>query len=541
MQESLTRKDILKTDFVKEPIYNNFIVPLIPGLMPKLLDEIPLVAFRLNYTSDVPLYKQLYDLLRKAMLDGKLNPGQKLPGTRSLASELKISRNTVAIAFDLLRIEGYISGKTGSGSFVNEIPDNTYTVKNILSIKKQNGADNLLSSKTEESVKRVARKLEKKISQENIIKINSADGKIIPFQNGIPAVNEFPIKVWLKIINQATINISNLHLGYGDATGFRPLREAIASYLRTYRAVNCTTDQIIIVNGSQQGLDLIGRVLLNKGSNVWLEDPGYFGVRASMTSAGTSIHPCPLDDEGLDIEYSIKHNPKPDLIYTTPSYQFPLGLTMSFSRRIQLLDYAEKNNCWIIEDDYDSEFRYIGNPLPSLQGMDQSKSVLYLGTFSKVLVPGLRLGYLVLPDNEMLESFMAMKFIMDRQSPILEQTILARYIEEGHFTRHIRKMRMLYKSRQEFLIDEINKNLTGLAGAEQSPSGMHIIVWLPKNLNDQKVSEEALKNNLIVNPLSGYSIKFFKDPGLILGYTAFDEQEIKNGIQKLKKTLEKFH
>ena len=307
------------------------------------------------------------------------------------------------------------------------------------------------------------------------------------------------------------------------------------------RAVNCTADQVIIINGSQQGLDLIGRVLLIKGSHVWLEDPGYFGVRASIISVGASIYACSLDEQGLDLSYSLKHNPKPDLIYTTPSHQFPLGQTMSVARRIQLLNFAKKNKCWIIEDDYDSEFRYVGNPLPSLQGMDQNKSVLYLGTFSKVLVPGLRLGYLVLPDASMVEAFTSMKYIMDRQSPILEQITLAKYIEEGHFTKHIRKMRMLYKSRQEFLIEEINKKLSGLVDVKSSPSGMHVIAWLKKKISDKKVAAEALKIDLIVNPLSDYSIKFHRNPGLILGYTAFDEQEIKKGMNKLQQVLEKIN
>lgn len=496
--------------------------------MPKIIDEIPLVALKLDYSCKVPLYKQLYDLLRNAILEGKINPGKRLPGTRSLAAELNISRNTVAIAFEQLRIEGYITGKTGSGSFVNELPDKK-PIQNALS------KENVITKGSAKSKKGV-----KELPVIVLPRLVN-DAKVIPFQNGIPAINEFPIKTWIKIINQTSINISNLHLSYGDAAGYKPLREAIAFYLQTYRAVHCTPDQIIIINGSQQGLDLIGRVLLKKGFRVWLEDPGYFGVRASMISVDASIYPCPLDEEGLDLSYSVNHNPKPDLIYTTPSHQFPLGQTMSVARRIQLLNYAKKNRCWIIEDDYDSEFRYIGNPLPSLQGMDQSKSVLYLGTFSKVLVPGLRLGYLVLPDAKMVEAFTSMKYIMDRQSPILEQITLAKYIEEGHFTKHIRKMRMLYKSRQEFLIEEINKKLSGLVSVKPSSSGMHIIVWPSKKISDKKVAAEALKIDLIVNPLSEYSIKFHQKPGLILGYTAFDEQEIKKGVNKLQQVLEKLN
>lgn len=501
--------------------------------MPKSLEEIPLVAFKLNYSSSIPLYKQLYDLLRIAILEGKIKTGKKLPGTRYLASELKISRNTVGLAYEQLRIEGYINGKTGSGTYVNEIPDNTFTIK----VKSSNKNSD---RKTTASVKKVSDKIKKRIGYSRILKRNIQIEELIPFQNAIPAMDEFTVKPWLKIINQSYLNISNLHLGYGDAAGYNKFREVIAEYLRTYRAVNCTASQIIIVNGSQQGLDLIGRVLLNPGSNVWLEDPGYFGARASMISAGVSIHPCPLDDEGLDIKYSSKHNPKPELIYTTPSHQYPIGITMSVARRMQLLNYAKKNKCWIIEDDYDSEFRYIGNPLPSLQGMDQNKSVFYLGTFSKVLFPGLRLGYLVLPDEKLLEAFLSVKFVMDRQSPIFEQAILAKYIEQGHFTKHIRKMRILYKERQQILIDELIKELDGIIEVESSPAGMHLIAWLPKHLNDRIISKEMHKNNLIAQPLSDYSIKFFNNPGLILGYTAFNKKEIKDGVKKLKNVLTNF-
>lgn len=489
--------------------------------MPKIIDEIPLVTINLHHKSDVPLYKQLYNLFRDAILEGKIDQGKKLPGTRSLAKDLMISRNTVAIAFDQLKIEGYISGKTGSGYYVNEIPDK----RPLVSIK---SSEKIATSK--------------KISLPNRVPLNLRQNNfttenILPFQNGLPALNEFPIRTWLKLLNQIPTNISNLHLGYSDAAGYRPLREIIATYLQTYRAVNCTADQILIVNGSQQGLDLIARILLKKGSNIWMEDPGYGGVKASMLAADAKLHPCPLDEEGMNLKYSEKHNVKPDLIYTTPSHQFPTGVIMSISRRLELLKFAAENKCWIIEDDYDSEFRYHGHPLPSLQGMDENKSILYLGTFSKVLVPGLRLGYLVLPDSSMLDSFKSLKYIMDRQSPVFEQMILARYIEEGHLTKHIRRMRMLYKSRQQFIVDEINKNFNGLLSADPLPSGMHIVAKLTQKMNDAKVSAEALKHNVIVHPLSDYCLRFRQDPALIMGYTAFSETEMKEGLNKLKKVL----
>ncbi len=361
--------------------------------------------------------------------------------------------------------------------------------------------------------------------------------EIIPFQNGLPSLDEFPLKVWLKLNNQIAQTLSNAHLGYGEAAGYKQLREEIAVYLRTYRAVKCNADQIIIVNGSQQGLDLIMRVLLEPGDNVWLEDPGYFGARASMLFSDAQIFPCPLDNEGLNIEYSSKKYPPPKLIYTTPSHQFPLGLTMSISRRIQLLQYASKNNCWIIEDDYDSEFRYSGSPLPSLQGMDKNNCVIYLGTFSKVLFPALRLGYIVLPDPQMIDVFVSAKSMMDRQSPMFEQMITSQFLKMGYFTRHIRKMRTLYKERQEFLINEIEKELGDSLKVNVSDAGMHIIAWLPENLDDMIISQKARENNLIAYPLSEYVLKFKQKPGLILGYTAFDKPKLKSAIQILKKIL----
>ena len=478
---------------------------------------------KINSSSDIPLYKQLYNAFRQSILEGKFSPGQKLPGTRSLASELKISRNTVVLAFEQLLLEGYIKGKIGAGTFVNEIPDNFLNAKENVNRKK--------------SEKKITTHLISQLGSPELVHRNILREEIIPFQNGLPSLDEFPLKVWLKLNNQIAQTLSYAHLGYGEAAGYKQLKEEIAVYLRTYRAVKCNADQIIIVNGSQQGLDLIMRVLLEPGDNVWLEDPGYFGARASILFSNAQIFPCPLDNEGLNIEYSSKKYPPPKLIYTTPSHQFPLGLTMSISRRIQLLQYASKNNCWIIEDDYDSEFRYSGSPLPSLQGMDKNNCVIYLGTFSKVLFPALRLGYIVLPDPQMIDVFVSAKSMMDRQSPMFEQMITSQFLKMGYFTRHIRKMRTLYKERQEFLINEIEKELGDSLKVNVSDAGMHIIAWLPENLDDMIISQKARENNLIAYPLSEYVLKFKQKPGLILGYTAFDKPKLKSAIQILKKII----
>jgi GntR family transcriptional regulator / MocR family aminotransferase len=491
--------------------------------MPKQIDEIPLVTLKIDKNSEIPLYRQLYNNFRKSILEGVFHPGQKLPGTRSLAAELKVSRNTVVLAFEQLLLEGYINGKIGAGTFVNEIPDNLLNLKAKVNRK--------------ESEKKLTTNLISQLGSPELIHRNITSEEIIPFQNGVPSLDDFPIKTWLKINSQISRKINSMHLGYGEAAGYRPLREEIASYLRTYRAVNCNADQIIIVNGSQQGLDLIMRVLLKPDNVVWLEDPGYFGARASILFAGAKIYPCPLDTEGLSMEYASVKHPSPKLIYTTPSHQFPIGLTMSISRRIEILQYASKNNCWIIEDDYDSEFRYSGSPLPSLQGMDKNNCVIYLGTFSKVLFPGLRLGYLVLPDPQMLKVFVSAKSLMDRQSPTFEQIITSQFLKEGFFTKHIRKMRTLYKERQEFLIKEVEKELGNSLMLKSSEAGMHLIAWLPDKFDDMKVSRKARENNLIVYPISEYVLKFKQKPSLLLGYTAFDKQKLKSGVQILKRIL----
>lgn len=490
--------------------------------MSKQIDEIPLVTFRLDNSSGLPMYKQLYDILRNAILEGKLEQGQKLPGSRSLASGLKISRNTVSLAYDQLIIEGYIKGKSGSGSYVSEIPDNYLTAKR--------------QGSSPDRVKRIIRQ-DKKFGSSELMNRNRKLEEIIPFQHGSPAMDEFPIMTWTKLINQTAREFQSLHKGYADAAGYLPLREAIAKYLTTYRAVSCSADQVLIVSGSQQGIDLVGRVMLKHGSRVWIEDPGYYGARGSLIFADSRIYPCPVDENGLKLTYSAKKYPVPDLIYTTPSHQYPLGYTMSIGRRLELLEFAKRNNVWIIEDDYDSEFRYFGNPLPALQGMDLDANVIYLGTFSKVLFPGLRIGYLVLPDSKVHDIFAAAKSIIDRQSPIFEQVILTKFIEEGYFTRHIRKMRMLYKSRQEFLISEIDKELNGLMTVNPSPSGMHLIGYLTGKMNAKTISAEALNSGVIVPPLSDYSILGSGNNGLFLGYSAFNEKEISKGIKKLKNVL----
>ncbi len=489
--------------------------------MPKETEEIPFVAIQLDESSSVPIYKQLYNAIRNSILSGSLKGGQKLPSTRTLADEFGVSRNTVILAFEQLIAEGYIKGKAGAGTYVtDEIPDKLLKINRSLEYYK-NGSFKI--------------KLKKELTSPS--KMYMPENNIIPFQHGVPSIQDFPFDKWTKIFNKIVRHSPMNQLSELDRTGYKDLKEAIANYLQTYRAVNCTPEQVFIVNGSQQGLFLIGRVLLKESDKVLLEDPFYFGVRDAIRSTKVNIIPVPVDEDGVQIDYAIKNHPDANLIYTTPSHQYPTGSTMSLSRRLKLLEFAGRNSIWIIEDDYDGEFRYEGNPLPSLQGMDKWERVIYLGTFSKVLFPGLRLGYLILPSIGLVDLFANEKTIIDRQSPVLEQLVTAKFMEEGHFTTHIRKMRILYKERQEFLIAEIRRQLGDLIIIRPSASGMHVLAWLPEYLNDKEVSKALRNNKLVASPLSGSFLKYKKKPALILGYTAFNKEEIKRGINIIRDTI----
>ncbi len=494
--------------------------------MPKEVEEIPFVNIQLDNSSSVPLYTQLYNVIRASILSGRLKCGLKLPGTRTLAEEFNVSRNTIILAFEQLIAEGYIKGKAGAGTYVaDDIPD-----------KLLKEADQQDSSKYH----LVDSKSKKVPAQTSSLQRSMPENNFVPFQHGIPSVKDFPFELWLKTFNKAVRSFPPHQLAKIDGTGYKLLKEEIALYLQTYRAVNCTPEQIFLVNGSQQGLYLISKILMKENDKVLLEDPFYFGVRGAIRSAKVNIVPVPVDDEGVRIEYAIKHSPDANFIYVTPSHQYPLGTTMSIARRLKLLEFAGENNLWIIEDDYDGEFRYEGNPLPSLQGMDKTGKVIYVGTFSKVLFPGLRLGYLVLPSIDLVDAFVAERCVIDRQSPVLDQIALAEFMKDGHFTRHIRKMRMLYKERQEFLINEIKKELDGLIKVQPSSAGMHILAWLPEHLDDKEVAKALNCSSLTTRALSDCILKYKRKPALILGYTAFNKEEIRWGVNILRDTLRQF-
>jgi GntR family transcriptional regulator/MocR family aminotransferase len=330
-------------------------------------------------------------------------------------------------------------------------------------------------------------------------------------------------------------------LDYGEPAGYGPLREAIASYVRTARGVQCEADQVLVVSGSQQALDLVARILVSRGDTALIEDPGYPGARVALRAVGAALLRLPVDEGGADIEARRASPQTPRLVFVTPSHQYPLGVTMTLARRLALLEWACRSGAWILEDDYDSEFRYRGKPLPSLQGLDGTGRVIYMGTFSKTLFPALRLGFLILPPP-LVELFRRARFAVDGHSPVTEQAALADFIAEGHFARHIRRMRTLYQERQAVLVERAQRDLAGLLDVQASEGGMHLMGWLPAGVADHAASRQAAVYGVDVKPLSLCSLgKVRRRGGLLLGYAPLSPSQIHDGVERLATALASLH
>jgi GntR family transcriptional regulator/MocR family aminotransferase len=481
---------------------------------------------QLDYKKEESLYQQLYHALRQAILGGQLSPGTQLPPTRVLAIELAVSRTTVITAFEQLFAEGYLEARVGSGTFV------TSTLPEELLHAPLQPAPLQPMEKLPELSRRSQRMLHSPSSSSFQAPLSRA------FQPGLPALDEFPFDVWSKLAARRYQHPSSELLAYGDPAGYLPLREAVAHYLTTSRAVHCQPEQVLIVSGTQQAIDITTRALLDEDDIAWVEDPGYPRVHEIFLEAGINIVPVPLDPEGLNVHAGKQLSEKAHIVYVTPSHQYPMGITMSLARRLELLDWAHRVGAWILEDDYDSEFRYRGRPLASLQGLDIHGQVIYSGTFSKVLFPALRLGYLVLPPA-LVAPFISMRALSGRHSPTLEQAILADFITEGHFLRHIRRMRLLYAHRQRVLIEAVRQELQGVLELEEHEAGMHLLAWLPRDLDDCLVSQRAAQQGIEVQSLSSYCKQKPERPGLLLGYAGVNDQEIREGIKRLTRVLRK--
>lgn len=479
-----------------------------------------------------PLHRQLYDWFQRAIANGQLRPGQRVPSTRALASELNVSRVPVLNAFEQLQAEGYLQTFTGAGTCVaDSIPQETIAAAGKTAEKRGN---------------KVARSPQargsRRISQNSARAKMSAPGQpwlTIPgaFRMHLPALDRFPIAIWSRLVARHARRPAKELLAYGDTMGYPPFRAAITAYLGTVRAVRSEPSQVMAIAGSQQGLELSARVLLDPGDAVWMEEPGYPGAHQAFAAAGARLIPVPVDSEGLDIEEGLRRCPQARAVYVTPSHQYPLGRTLSASRRLQLLNWASRSGAWIIEDDYDSEYRFGIRPIASLQGLDSDARVIYIGTFSKVLFPSLRLGYVVVPPD-LIGAFTAVREATDIFSSTLYQAVLTDFIEEGHFGRHARRMRMLYMDRSRALVAAIQEELGEALEIVSAQAGMHLAGLLRPGVVDTAVSRRAAAKGISAMPLSVCCLKRPSRGGLVLGYGGADLEQLREGVRQLKIILE---
>ncbi len=476
----------------------------------------------LDSSGKIPMYRQLYEWFRRAILGGQLRPGQRVPSTRNLAAELKVSRIPVSSAYEQLQAEGYFETYTGAGTCVaRSIPDEALTTPSARAGK----------SSRQISRSGAPRKVSRRVALLRL-PAQTWSNKLVAFRVSLPALERFPTGVWSKLVNRHARRPTRQMLAYGDAKGYMPLREAIAEYLGAARAVRCDASQVLVTTGSQLGLQLSGQVLLDANDRAWIEEPGYPAARRALAMGGAQVVPVPVDDEGLDVAEGIRRARDARAVYITPSHQYPLGVTMSATRRMLLLNWAARSGAWIIEDDYDSEYRFGDRPIPSLQGLDAGARVIYVGTLSKVMFPALRLGYVVAP-KDLVEAFAAARDATDQFSSTLYQAVMADFIREGHFARHIRRMRVLYMERRAALVEAIRNQLDDKLEVIGAEAGMHLVALLPRGVSDVTVAKKANAIDISAMPLSSCYLKPPRRGGLILGYGGTDARQIHDGVRKL--------
>ena len=474
-------------------------------------------------TARTPLHRQIYEAYRSAIGSGTLRPGQRVPSTRALASDLGVSRMPVLSAYDQLMAEGYFRSRVGAGTSVSELlPYQKVPVEGDIAGQKVRAAK-------VRSVKIASRT--SLLDSMDTPPWNQNGG---PFSVGQIPCDQFPFAVWNRLMSRHCRRTTTKSLDHSHPMGFKGLREVLSEYLRTARGVHCDSKQIMIVSGSQQAIDLAVRVLLDPGSRVWIEEPGYRYAWHVLALNGCHPIPVSVDDEGLDVAEGILRCKDARAALVTPTHQFPMGVSMSAARRFQLLEWAERSEGWILEDDYDSDFRYEGVPVSSLQGLDVNSRVVYIGTFSNVLFPPLRIGYLVIP-NDLVERFLTVRFAMDIAPPTLYQAALADFIGEGHFGRHIRKMRLLYREHRDVLVRSIRKELPFVEVMGER-AGMHLCITV-KGILDRDIVNRAAKANLDLVPLSLSYIGKAVRQGFILGYGSTSIDQLDEAVQRLRGVL----
>jgi GntR family transcriptional regulator/MocR family aminotransferase len=482
--------------------------------MPKTNGE--LLDIPIDRRAATPLFRQVYSGLATAILERRLRPGSRLPASRSLAGRLGLSRTAIVSAYEQLLAEGYATGRVGSGTYVaTDLADKPDGRTRPVKPRRDAG----------HTVPRLAG---------NVDVTAQSDDR--PFNLGRTLIDARTADQWRRLNARALRAMPRSHLGYGDPRGSEELRRATAAYLADARAVRCDPEQIIITGGTQHAIDLVVRTLLPMASEVWVEDPGYPLTREALSAAGVKVHPIPVDAHGLDVAAGRAAAPRARAAFVTPSHQFPTGVVLTMARRLKLVAWARAAGAWIVEDDYASEFRYGGRPLASLQGLDAAERTIYVGTLNKALFPGLRTGYLIVPEP-LLQRFVTTRYLMDRQPPSLQQEVLAAFIGEGHLTSHIRRMRERYRDQRDRLVDALRRRAGEFLEVEPPDQGMHLVAYLRQGLSDSMIEQAALDEGVVVRALSRLYARARPQQGLLLGFSGYPATSIGPAVSRLAKAL----
>jgi GntR family transcriptional regulator/MocR family aminotransferase len=465
-----------------------------------------LYAWQLDRANRTPLTRQIYMQVRSAVLSGALLPGTRVPSSRAMASKLGVARASVVLAYEHLLAEGYVESRHGSGTFIA-------------------GDLTGLASRGRGSSRAAKRAIPTPAQNFSDFERSAMQSDARPFNTGRTLIDARTAETWRSLTHRAVRGLGANDLGYADPAGLAELRENICDYLRVARAVRCHPEQIVITAGTQQAIDIAIRVLLAPGDEVWVEDPGYPLTHAQLLLAKVRPYPIPVDAQGLVVDAGLRRAPRACAAFVTPSHQFPTGVALSMPRRLQLLAWARQRGAFIVEDDYTSEFRYSGPPLASLQGLDDSDRVIYVGTLNKALFPGLRIGYAMVP-LALLEAFIGARYLIDRQPATLQQAVVCEFMRQGHFAAHIRRMRQLYREQRDALAETLMLRAADRLHVAVPDQGMHLVAYLPNGSSDIAIEAAAQRAGIVVRAISRFYRAARPRPGLMLGFSGFPRQLI---------------
>jgi GntR family transcriptional regulator/MocR family aminotransferase len=463
---------------------------------------------------------RLQKAIRQMIVEGAVRERDRLPSTRTLSAELRVARDTLEAAYRQLEAEGFLTRRHGSGTFVAKLDRDTLETSRPGSRRKARAQPGPQASLSNRGTAIWGRG--------GVVDQTTA----LPFAAAMPDVKPFPLDTWRRLTSRILRGNGQVALMYGDAQGYLPLREEISRYLAAHRGVRCKAEQVIVLNSSQQALSIIASLLLDPGDPVAIEDPGYHGARSVFAAAGVSLHPVPVDGSGLRFQDLLECGKEMRAVYLTPSHHYPTGVTLSLDRRLALIDWAARNERWIIEDDYDSEYRYDGLPVSAIQGLDSNERVLYVGTFSKVLFPSLRLAYLVLPER-LTPTFVTARTLIDGQSSMINQMVLAQFMAEGHFTAHIRHMRQIYRARRDAFMVSFARHLAPFADAVPPAGGLHVACKLKPGLSEDVTVQAAQSAGIELPTLRRLYAGPHADEGWLMGFAALTAHEIDDAIRRL--------